>query len=240
MIQLKDVTKYYGTIGLGLLDVNLEIAPGQIVGILGENGAGKSSLLKCIMGLTDLYRGSILIDGKSPDLVYDQMAFITEEGSYFPYLTPIEYGKFLNTFFSNFDKHRYYKLLNFFELNSSKKIKTFSKGQRAKLEVCAGFSKGAKYILMDEPFLGKDLLTRRDFLKLLVNELQEDETILIATHLLDDIEHILDRAIILKNGRLKANLLLDDIHSQNKSLTDIMVEVLNYDATSRITTFLEN
>lgn len=238
MIELKNVTKYYGTIGLGLLDINLEIAPGQIVGILGENGAGKSSFLKSIMGLTNLYRGSILIDGKPPNLVYNQMAFITEEGSYFPHLTPIEYGEFLNTFFSNFDKHRYSKLLNFFELDSHKKIKSFSKGQRAKLEVCAGFSKGAKYILMDEPFLGKDLFTRRDFLKLLVNELQEDETILIATHLLDDIEHILDRAIILKNGRLKANLLLDAIHEQNKTLADIMVELLGYDANARMTTFL--
>jgi ABC-2 type transport system ATP-binding protein len=114
-------------------------------------------------------------------------------------------------------------------LEDYKKIKTFSNGQKAKLEISAGFAKRAKYILMDEPFLGKDTLTRRDFLKLMISSLREDETILISTHQLNEIENFIDRAIILRYGLVKADFCMDEIKEQGKSLSDIMMEVTGYD-----------
>lgn len=156
------------------------------------------------------------------------MAFISEEGSYFPNMTPYEYGGFLSDFIANFDIKRYNKLLNFFEIEPYKKIKTFSKGQKSKLEISAGFSKGAKYILMDEPFLGKDVFTRHDFLKLMASSLKQDETILISTHLIDEIENFIDRAIILRFGRIMADLYIDDIRKNDETLTSLMMKITGY------------
>jgi ABC-2 type transport system ATP-binding protein len=229
MIELIDVRKYYGTVATGLSRITTRIKSGEIVGILGENGSGKTTMLKAIMGLTELTEGQVLIDGKPSSEMYNNMAFITEEGSFFPEMTPQEYGEFLSIFFDKFDMARYYKLLKFFELETYKKIKTFSNGQKAKLEVSAGFAKGAKYILMDEPFLGKDMLTRRDFLKLMISSLRENETILISTHQLNEIENFIDRAIILRHGLIKADFYMDEIKEQGKSLPEIMMEVTGYD-----------
>jgi ABC-2 type transport system ATP-binding protein len=229
MIELKEVRKYYGTIALGLANVTTSIPSGEVVGILGENGSGKTTFLKAVMGLIELTRGNILIDGNPPQEMYDDMAYITEGGSFFPNMTPREYGEFLSVFYKGFDVGRYEKLLRFFELDKYKKIKTFSNGEKAKLEVSAGFSKRAKYILMDEPFLGKDMLTRRDFLKLMASSLRDNETILISTHQLDEIENFIDRAIILRYGNIKADFYVDDIRSQGKTLADIMMEITGYD-----------
>ncbi len=98
MIEIKNATKYYGRKELGLYIVSARINKGEVVGILGQNGSGKTTLLKAIMGLTELNEGKILIEGKPPTQMYHKMAFITEEGSYFPWMTPYEYGAFLSDF----------------------------------------------------------------------------------------------------------------------------------------------
>lgn len=228
MIQLKHIRKTYGNQGIGLNDESLIINNGEIVGVLGENGSGKTTLLKTIMGLCEVQAGEVLVDGRSVSEQYEKMAFITEEGSYFPYMTPYEYGIFLSDFIPAFDMERYIRLIKFFELEPYRKIKTFSKGQKSKLEVSAGFSKGAKYILMDEPFLGKDMFTRKDFLKLMVTSLKSEETILIATHLIDEVENFLDRAIILRYGRVKADFYIDDIREEGENLASIMMDITGY------------
>ncbi|WP_129724192.1 ABC transporter ATP-binding protein [Xylanivirga thermophila] len=228
MIQLKHIRKTYGNQGIGLNDESLIINNGEIVGVLGENGSGKTTLLKTIMGLCEVQAGEVLVDGRSVSEQYEKMAFITEEGSYFPYMTPYEYGIFLSDFIPAFDMERYIRLIKFFELEPYRKIKTFSKGQKSKLEVSAGFSKGAKYILMDEPFLGKDMFTRKDFLKLMITSLKSDETILIATHLIDEVENFLDRAIILRYGRIKADFYIDDIREEGENLASIMMDITGY------------
>jgi len=228
MIELINVEKRYGTKSLGLYNESVTINSGEVVGILGENGSGKTTMLKAIMGLGEIQGGKILIDGRPVTEQYERMSFITEEGSFMPDMTPYEYGNFLAGFFPQFDTVRYNKLLEFFDIEPYKKIKTFSTGQKSKLEISAGFSKGAKYILMDEPFLGKDLFTRRDFLKLMVTSLKSDETILISTHLIDEIENFIDRAIILRYGRIMADFYIDDMRNKGKDLATVMMEIAGY------------
>lgn len=229
MIEIKNLTKYYGRKRLGLYDVNLNIEEGQITGIFGRNGSGKTTLLKSIMGLCELNSGTILIDGKPAKEQYDRIAFITEEGSFFPWMTPEEYGAFLAEYFDRFDHGKYHKLLDFFKIDARARIRTMSKGQKAKVETAAGFSKGADIILMDEPFSGKDMVTRKEFLKLVNTSLRSNETIIIATHLVDDIENLLDRAVILQYGRVAADFYMDEIRQQGVSLAEKYLEAGEYD-----------
>jgi len=228
MIEYKNVKKYYGTKALGLMDESAVIKSGEVVGILGENGSGKSTFLKITMGLLELTSGQVLVDGRNPSDMYDRMAFITHEGSYFPFMTPYRYGEFLCSYFEKFSWERYRKLISFFELELNERIKTFSYGQKAKLEICAGFSKMAEYIIMDEPFLGEDIIARKDFIKLMAASIREDETILVSTHHIDEIENFIDRALVLKDGRIKADVCPDDLKIQGKTLSQVIMELAGY------------
>jgi ABC-2 type transport system ATP-binding protein len=152
------------------------------------------------------------------------MAFITEEGSYMPYMTPVAYGEFLADFFPRFDKTRYMELLAFYEIPLDRKLRTFSKGQKLKVEISAGLAKSARLIVMDEPFQGKDLLSRQAFIQLAVAQLQDDQTLVIATHLIGDIDNLIDRAIILHNGQLVADVQIDELREQGRTLPELLTE----------------
>ncbi|HHV59959.1 MAG TPA: ABC transporter ATP-binding protein [Clostridiaceae bacterium] len=229
MIELINVKKYYGLSRTGLEKESVTFNDGEITGIIGENGSGKTTMLKAIMGLCELTEGRILIDGLPVTSVYGKMSFITEEGSYFPGMTPLEYGDFLKSFFAGFDMDRFLKLLEYFEIEKNSKIRNMSRGQKSKVEIAAGFSKGAKYILMDEPFLGNDMFTRHDFLKLMISSLRGEETILISTHLINEIENFVDRIVILQMGRIKADFYMDDMKETGKSLKEVLMETTGYD-----------
>lgn len=228
MLELKYVEKTFGDARPILHVSDLTIPSGEIVGVLGENGSGKTTLLKAIMGLGEVQHRDILLNGRPVEEQYEQLAYITEEGSFIPKLTPVQYAEFLSDFYRQFDLAYYHKLLKFYELEPDKRIRTFSRGQKSKLEISAGMAKGAKYILMDEPFLGKDMFTRRDFLKLMIGNLKGDETILIVTHHLDEIETVIDRALIMSRGRIEADLYMDDLREQGKELAAIMAEKAGY------------
>lgn len=229
MIELYNVWKTHGSSFSGFSKGSLTFPSGQIVGILGENGSGKTTLLKLIMGLGELQEGKVLIDGQPVSTRYEDMAFITEEGSFFPSMTPKAYAEWLMRYYPSFDNERYERLLRLFKLPTNVKIRTFSKGQKSKLEIAAGFSKGASYILMDEPFLGNDAQTRNDFLKLMISSLKGHETIVIATHFVQEIEHIIDRAIIMRHGRVQVDKMLEEIHEQGETLEGLMNQVSHYD-----------
>ncbi len=237
-IEIKEISKSYPGYGFVLRNFSLVIPNGQIVGIFGENGAGKSTLLRCIMGLTALNKGEVLIDGLPIQKSYHKVSFITEEGSSFSSLTAAAYGRFLQDFIPNFNKERYRLLLDFFEIRDRDKIKTLSKGQKTKLEVSAGFSKGAKYILMDEPFSGNDLFTRRDFMKLMAGSLKAEESIVICTHLIDEIEQFIDRALILRFGKILADVSMEDLANENSTLAEYMMKALDYDKERFLRMFL--
>lgn len=230
MIELINANKIYGRIATGLFNESFNIPSGQIVGILGENGAGKSTLLRVIAGLTTLDSGSVTIDSRHPFQMAEKIAFITEEGSYFPFMTILEYAEFLKQFYPLFNMDKYMNLLSFFGMyySRNKKIKHLSRGEKAKIELCAGFSKGASYLLMDEPFLGEDVFSRRDFLKLIISTLKEDETIILTTHLIDEVENILDRAIIMSLGKVVADVYVDKLKEEGSSLLELMMGTFSY------------
>ena len=210
--------------------VDLQIPDGQIVGLFGENGAGKSTLLRLMAGLL-VQKDSgcqILLDGKSATEVRGEVACIFEEGTFLPDLTPKRYGDFLADFFPKFDRAYYEKLVKFFKLEE-KAAKHMSRGQKAKLEIAAGLAKRTKYIFMDEPFLGKDALTRQDFMKILSGSLTGEETLILVTHELEAVETFIDRALVIHKGKLAADVEMDDLHHEGKNLMVLLKDTVGYD-----------
>lgn len=246
MIECRQAEKLFGSTKAqrekqhkGFCDVTFTIPDGQVVGVFGENGAGKSTLMMALAGITDLTAGSILYDGKPVADQYENFAYISADGSYFPDMTPREYMSFLSGIFPRFDTKRYERLLCFFDLDAAQKIGKMSTGQRAKLEVAAGMAKRAKYLLMDEPFLGKDIFTRRDFMKLMAGSLRGEETILIASHYIDEIEPFIDRAIVLHKSYLVADVMLDDLRENGETLTELLQRTTEYDANKAMLLFAD-
>ena len=227
MIRVEGLNFYY-MIGENILeDISFTAEKGEIIGILGANGVGKTTLLKLLAGLLTPRSGNVQINDKSAVASCGDIAFISEAGSYLKDLTPLKYGEFLADFYPDFDMEYYKKLLSFFQLED-KPIKKMSKGQKAKAEVAAGMAKRTKYIIMDEPFIGKDMFTRQDFMQALAGSLTGEETIFITTHEIDEIENFIDRAIILKDCKIAADVQMDDLRQQGKSLSGLMKEVTGY------------
>lgn len=227
MVEVKDL-KFSYLVGMDILkEVSFQVETGEIVGVLGANGVGKSTLLKLLAGILTPWRGSISIEGKPVQESYGKVAYISEAGSYFRDLTPKEFGVFLLDFFPDFDMAYYEKLLAYFQLEE-KPIKNMSKGQKAKAEVAAGMAKRAKYIIMDEPFIGKDMFTRQDFMQALAGSLTGEETIFITTHEIDEIENFIDRALIIHDKVIVADVTMDELRQQGKSLTNFMKEITGY------------
>lgn len=238
MIKTLWLKKIYDTTGEGLASLDVTIPDGQIVGILGENGAGKTTFLKLIAGLLSPSFGDVWLDGRTPGECKEDIAFISCEGSYFPELDASEHSGLIGELYPRFSRERFTKLMNFFGLPYDKKLKYMSTGERAKFEIALGFSKGTKYYLLDEPFLGKDVFARHDFLKLLSATLTGKETLLISTHNIAEIENYLDRAIIFHKGSKKEDVMLDDIRESGKTLLGVMAKTCGYDE-SRINYYLK-
>ena len=233
MIEVKNVWFSYETWDKFVLqDISFTVEQGEIVGVLGANGVGKTTLLKILAGLLPCKvskeePNGVYIDGVPVSEKRGEIAFISEAGSYLKDLTPMKYGEFLADFYPDFDMEYYKKLLRFFQLED-KPIKKMSKGQKAKAEVAAGMAKRTKYIIMDEPFIGKDMFTRQDFMQALAGSLTGDETIFITTHEIDEIENFIDRALILKDNSIVADVMMDDLRQEGKSLIGLLKEVSGY------------
>ncbi len=246
MIELQQAEKLYGHTrqqqqkdSKGFRPLNITIPDGQIVGILGENGAGKSTFLRAVAGLTPLTGGQILLDGGPASAQYSQLAYLTGEGTYPAYATPRQYLTFLQDFYPTFNSKRYQSLLEFFQLDPDQSISKFSTGQRAKLELAVGMGKQAKYLIMDEPFLGKDVFSRRDFIKLLAGSLRGNETILLSSHHVEEIEPLLDRVLIFHQGQLVVDVLLDEMRESGRSLMELLASAVGYDPQRCLDLFAE-
>ena len=201
MLELKNITKTYGK-KTALEDVSVAFGPGQIVGLFGENGAGKTTLMKCILGLTG-YKGEVTLDGERIGCGnIARLSFATCEHSFFPRLSPQAHREFYREHFPEFNDKRFETLMDFFGLPGDKALKSFSVGMQNQFEVVLALSQGADYILMDEPFAGNDVFNREDFYKVLLGILTERETVILSTHLLEEVKDFISRAVLLREGRI--------------------------------------
>ena len=229
MIEVKNVTKSYG-MTKALKDVSFTLAPGEIVGLFGENGAGKTTLLKCMLTLLR-HGGSVSLDGAPITREnIDRLSFATSEHSFFPGLSAAAHRDFYREHFPKFREKRFAALMDFFELPMHKTIRSFSTGQKNQFEVLLALSQGADYILMDEPFAGNDVFNREDFYRLLLGMLEEGETILLSTHLIEEVSGFVTRALLLHRGELIGDITADSLEEQGRSLMDAVKEHYHYRA----------
>ena len=229
MLELKQVNKNYTT-KRALRGVDLAIPRGEIVGLFGENGAGKTTLMKCVLNLLR-YEGEITLDGAPINRRnIEKLSFATCEHSFFPNLTAAGHRDFYKEQFPTFREKRFRALMEFFELPWGKNIKHFSTGQKNQFEVILALSQGADYILMDEPFAGNDVFNREDFYKVLLGILEPQETVILSTHLLEEVEQFISRAVLLRRGEIVGDVQTLDLQEQGKDLMTYVKEVYSYKA----------
>ncbi len=228
MITITNLNKYYRVSSQALADVTLRFPRGEIVGIFGENGAGKTTLMKCILGFLR-YEGSITLDG-APITHQNiaQLSFATCEHSFFPALNTAQHRDFYAHNFTKFRAGRFDKLLAFFALPTNRPLRSFSAGQKNQFEVICALCQGADYILMDEPFAGNDIFNREDFYKVLLGILEPEETVILSTHLLAEVEHFISRAILIHKGAVLQDVQTEQLEDEGTPLLAFVKESFAY------------
>ena len=228
LLKVRDLKKSYGDHAV-LKGVSYDIEQGKIVGLLGPNGCGKTSMIKSIVGLINDYEGKILINGKEPGVESKKIIAYLPEKNYLPnWMTPKSAIKYMADFYDNFDMQKALDMAARFELPMKQKIKTMSKGQQEKLQLLLVMSRKADLYILDEPLGGVDLVSREFILDTIMKNLAENSTILLSTHLIYDIEKVLDRVLMVKDGKLLVNTDVSKITADGKTVEDLFREVFSH------------
>ncbi|MEK4532908.1 ABC transporter ATP-binding protein [Solibacillus sp. FSL K6-1554] len=226
MIEVKNVSKKYKRKQV-LKDMSFTAEKGEITCLIGINGAGKTTIMKSIMALTPIDRGEILIDGKkiSKDM-YEKITYIPDRLTMSPNYTIAQSFEFMADFYKVWNEQRAIELLAFFQLDPSDKISSLSKGNTAKVNLLLGLALDVDYILMDEPFSGIDIFSREQIANVFTSHLIENRGVIITTHEINDIEHLIDKAVLIGDGRVLREMNVEQMReTEGKSVVDVMREV---------------
>ena len=200
ILECKGLSKKYNKSAYALHNLNLTLNHGQIIGLLGPNGSGKTTLIKLINDLLTPTEGTVLIDGELPGV----------------------HSKNIVSFYEDFSKIRATSMLKDLNIDQTARLKTLSKGNQEKVALILVMSRDAKLYILDEPIGGVDPAARDYILHTILSNYNEHATILISTHLISDIENILDRVLFIQNGELVLNATVDDIRSEQKKSVDAL------------------
>jgi ABC-2 type transport system ATP-binding protein len=220
LLEVKHLTKTFD--GKKILDdVNLVIPEGKIIGLLGKNGAGKSTLIKSINDLLTIDEGEILFKGKKLGVYSKENISYLPERTYLDKSMKVsEIIDYFSEFYKDFDKERAYRLLKDLKLDSEKRIIKMSKGMQEKLQLILVMSRDADLYILDEPLSGVDPATRDYILDTILSNFKEGASIIISTHLITDIERILDEVIFIDDGKIVLNSSADELRNKEKSSID--------------------
>ncbi len=228
MLDVSHVTKKYGKV-LACNDLNFHLDPGSVTVLLGPNGAGKSTIMKAIIGFLK-YEGTIRVgafSNKSQD-ARRMLGYIPEMPSLYPNLTVSEHMEFIARAYKLTDyKAKIDELFERFELNDKRKKfgDELSKGMQQKLNICLGLLPEPKVLLLDEPMIGLDPHAIKE-LKMMIEEMQrQGKTILVSTHIIDSVDMLWDRTIIMKDGEIKANITREELDADGRSLEQLFFDV---------------
>lgn len=225
MLKIENLTKYYGKKEI-LKNLNLNIEKGKILGILGPNGSGKTTLLKIIAGLSRLNSGKITIDELPISVETKKIVSYLSDKQFLDSSLKIKDAIELYNDFFDFDKDKALKLINELDLDINSEIFSLSKGMKEKVYLILTLSRNAKLYILDEPIAGVDIITRDQILKMIVENIYSDATVIVTTHLIRDIEKIFDNVCFLKDGKIEKIYDVEKIREENNiTVEDLYKEI---------------
>lgn len=214
ILQCNNLSKYFGNI-IALNNINLEIPTGKIIGLLGPNGSGKTTLIKLAAGLLVPTMGEILINGERPSEKTKSFVSYLPERNYLDNTMKVEETlNFFEDFYTDFDRNKSEEMLKNLGIDKSRKYKSLSKGTKEKVQLVLTMSRKARLYLLDEPIGGVDPATRDYILNTIISNYAEDSTVIISTHLISDIEKILDEFVFIKNGDIVMQSSVDNLREE--------------------------
>ncbi len=227
-VEISNLYKKYNNRFI-LKDLNLEVPNGVILGILGPNGSGKSTLMKIIAGIDSYTSGKILVNGNNPGVATKRhVAFLTENNQLYDWMKVKDAIQFHKDFFEDFDTKKCGELLDLMGLENISQIKKLSKGMLQRLRLSLTLARNADLYLLDEPFMGIDTITRDKLIKAVSSYFCPDSSIIITTHLIKEVELILDMVSFISEGRIVLNGYCDDLRfEKNQSLEDMYRQIFS-------------
>ena len=227
LVYLDHVTKNYGH-EVALMDVSLNIQPGRIIGLLGPNGSGKTTIIKLINGLLQPSLGNIYIHGQLPSPASKKVVSYLPDTTYLSENIKISDAiSYFQDFYSDFNVQRAYQLLNDLHLHPNQKLNSLSKGNKEKVQLILVMSREADLYVLDEPIGGVDPAARDYILRTIIQNRRPNSSVLISTHLIADIEQVLDEAIFINQGRILLHENTTVLRNQHgKSIDEIFRDQL--------------
>ncbi|TWT16534.1 ABC transporter ATP-binding protein [Streptococcus sp. sy010] len=211
LLSLQGVSKAYGHSPV-LVNLNLDLSTGKIIGLLGPNGSGKTTIMKLIMGLLKTDQGRVLINGLEPSVETKTMVSYLPDQTYLKdYMKVVDIIHLFADFYTDFDRERAESLLKDLAIDKKQYLKNLSKGDKEKVQLLLVMSRQAKLYLLDEPIAAVDSITRTYILKTIISNYSEDASVLISTHLIADVEPILDDVVFLDKGQVCLQGAVDDL-----------------------------
>ncbi|MBR6557324.1 MAG: ABC transporter ATP-binding protein [Clostridia bacterium] len=229
LLQCMNLTKKYGQV-TALDHVDLTIESGKLIGLLGPNGSGKTTLIKLACGLLTPTSGDIRVLGKAPGPESKaEVAFLPDNSYLNTWLTVRQIVSMFTEFYADFREELAYEMLAQLGISPDKKLKTLSKGNKEKVCLILVMSRNAKLYILDEPIAGVDPATRDYIMSVIINNYNPDASVLISTHLISDIEQVLDEVIFIQNGQITLQKAVDEIRAENgKSVDELFREVFKW------------
>ncbi len=220
VLEIKNLNKSYGK-KQALTDVNLNLERGRIVGLLGPNGSGKTTMIKLINGLLTPNSGSITVDGNAIGKESRIAVSYLPDKTYLPdWMKVNDVIKMFTDFYENFDPAKAMDMLSKLNINGNERLKTLSKGTKEKVQLILVMSRNAKLYLLDEPIGGVDPAARDYILNTIITTYNPDASVVISTHLISDIERVLDEAIFINNGHIVLHDTVDNIREKEGKSVD--------------------
>ncbi|HHY81120.1 MAG TPA: ABC transporter ATP-binding protein [Clostridiales bacterium] len=226
LLECRNLSKSFGPVK-ALNNVNLSIGRGRIVGLLGPNASGKSTFIKICNGLLTPTEGEILINGHKPGIETKKIVSYLPERNYLnDWMKVSDIIGFFSDFYQDFSKDKAYDMLSKLGITASQRLKTMSKGTKEKVQLILVMSREAQLYLLDEPIGGVDPAARDYILDTIIRNYNENATIVLSTHLIADIEKILDDVIFIREGQIVLNKTVDEIREESgKSIDSLFREV---------------
>ena len=202
IVEAKSLSKSYFK-KKALDDFNLNIPEGQVLGLLGPNGSGKTTFIKILSGILSQSKGDIIIDGHEPSpYTKSVVSYLPDKNYLYKWMTVNDAIVFFKDFYSDFDEVKAYELLTFMKLDKNSKVTSLSKGMSEKLNLTLVLSRKAKLYVLDEPIAGVDPVAREKILDAIINNYNKDSSMIITTHLVRDIERIFDHVSFISEGKI--------------------------------------